>query len=214
MLSDTDEETTIVLNFDSIKKLKKLLEKSILKRPSDKNPSVKAFSELKKSYKSDRDALKAQRLPQLKLFAKASLDYPNGPSLETFNQNILGLNFKMPLFDGRRIKGNIQAKSFDIKYIKEKKTETFNIINLQWHKAKDRVEGLKVQSEINKEALENAEELALLTYNSYKAGRATFLKVEDANLKALNWKIESLETEIRILSQWALMNSLSSDGEK
>ncbi len=40
--------------------------------------------------------------PTLQVFAKTSLDYPNGPQLEEIHQNTLGVNLSWTLFDGTR----------------------------------------------------------------------------------------------------------------
>jgi len=56
-----------------------------------------------------------------------------------------------------------------------------------------------------------AEELAGLVYESYKAGRSTFIEVQSANLRELEAKVQSAKTDVQILIQLAVLSSLSKE---
>ena len=59
--------------------------------------------------------------------------------------------------------------------------------------------------------MRDADELAKLVYDSYKAGRISHLEVERANLKALKARIESVFNETELLIENAKLASLSKE---
>jgi hypothetical protein len=68
-----------------------------------------------------------------------------------------------------------------------------------------------VQEEINAGSVKETEELAALTYDSYRSGQARFVEVEAANLRALEAKVQEARTKVEMLVQLAIMRSLSKE---
>jgi hypothetical protein len=62
---------------------------------------------------------------------------------------------------------------------------------------------------VNREAVRESDELAGLIYDSYKAGTSTFLEVQSSNLRQLQSKVRVASTDIQILIQFAILDSLS-----
>ena len=209
LLAKDEPPPTILIEMDATEKLMLLMTATALSGPSSSHPALMAFSEAGRSFEQARKALEAGRYPRFQLFAKSYLAYPNGAILKQYSQNVLGVGLNLPVFEGWRVTREIEARSADIDSVKARKDRAADSLSLSWEKAQDQLNSLKVQASINTDTLNTAAELETLTYDSYKAGRSTFLEVQNANLKALDAKIQAARTDIQILNQLAFMADLS-----
>jgi outer membrane protein TolC len=164
--------------------------------------AAESFREMSKGFKSGH-------WPKIQLNAKSSVDYPNGPILESVHQNMFGVMATIPLFEGGRVSEQVQEQE-KLAQSNEKKGEQVKKDLLRdWQKSKDQLSGLKVQRGIQQESIFEMDEIAKMVYDSYKAGRTNYLEVQSANIRALETKVQAVLTEIKILMQCALLDYLS-----
>ncbi len=156
-------------------------------------------------------SFKANLLPKISLYAKTSLDYPNGPVLENFNQNIIGVNFSMPIFEGNRSKNDAAEKNNMAVMSEHRKNQAQRELIRDLRKSQNQLSGLREKIEIYKNLVNESEERSKLIYGSYKVGRSSFLEVQSANLQALEAKVLSTTNDIQILNQLAYLASISGD---
>ncbi|HAF94976.1 MAG: hypothetical protein A2X34_07260 [Elusimicrobia bacterium GWC2_51_8] len=180
--------------------------------PDPAGPSIKAFEELAAAYRSASAGAGAERGPKLQISAKSSLDYPNGPNLYSFNQNTAGLSLSLPLFEGGKSSLKARESSLAADAALERSVEARNIVERDFYKARDAFMRLDVQQKINIEAVDRAGEAAELAYGAYKAGGATYLEVENANLRVLSAKTTVASATAEMLYQLAVMASLAKEG--
>jgi len=171
-------------------------------------PSLRALEQLAASYKSMSAVYNSDKWPKLQLSARTSLDYPNGPSLYSFNQNSAGITLSVPLFEGgkndaRSLEAQNKAQSAD-----EKRADLARSITRDFLKARDHYNALAAQQGINTRFAAEAQEAASLTYASYKAGRSTYLEVQSANLRVLSARTILANTDAQMLIDLALLASL------
>ena len=172
-------------------------------------PALRAWAALAESSRRAARSARAGLWPSLQLSARTSADYPNGPILETINQNIVGVFASLPLFENgrtRRQTAELEAQAAAGDWRREGARRD---MVRDWLKAKDQLAGLKAQREINRQAASEALELSRLTYESYKAGRATYLEVQSANLRELEARVQCARTDTQLVMQLSVLASLS-----
>ena len=179
--------------------------------PDLASPSLRALEETAQALNLAAEALESARGPKLLFSARSSLDYPNGPQLYAFGQNTAGVSLSLPLFE----KGKTLAQANERRQLSEAGTRTRAQLELDirrdWDKAQNQLSALFYQQKINIEAIAEAQDLAALMYRAYKDGRYTYFEVESANLRTLEAQLQAAETAAQILSQEALLASISTE---
>lgn len=147
------------------------------------NSKVKSIKDLAESLDGQARAINNSKLPRLSLVARSSYDYPNGPKLEHFNQNTIGLQLSMPLFDGGEINHLSAEKRMESQALKMRGIEEERNISESFVLIGKRIKNLKEQNKIIKQKIKETREIASLVFRSYQEGRSTFLDVERVNVK-------------------------------
>lgn len=177
-------------------------------------PAIRSLEELAEASRLAAKSLQGARWPELTLLAKTGWEYPNGPIRETIHQNTIGATLHFPLFTGGRLYYNAQAKKKEAKAAEEDRNTQARDLLSHWLKARDNVISLQAQQKLSDTTIREAQELARLQYQSYRAGRARYLDVEDANLKVLEARTEATRIDVRLLVQLATLESLSEQPSK
>jgi outer membrane protein TolC len=175
----------------------------------DKSPDLEVFDELAASARYAQESAVSGLWPRLSFSARSSIDYPNGPKIESFNQNSAGVNFSMPLFEAGKTRAKAKESELTYKSSMEKKKQKETDLVELWQETKSIIDGLLKQYKINEEMINEASELSSIVYKSYIAGSATYLEVENANFRLLEAKIQQAKTKVQLLMQYAVMRSLS-----
>ncbi len=175
----------------------------------NRHPLIKMHSAIAESLRLTSESFRANALPKLSLFLKASRDYPNGPVLENINQNTVGLTLSMPLYEGGRSSSEATERQNLAVASDNRREQTRIDIYRDWQKAKDQIKGLRDKREIHEDTVKESVERANLVYGSYRAGRLSFLEVQSANLHALEAKLQSTTNDVQILIQLAYLASIS-----
>ncbi|HOW28508.1 MAG TPA: TolC family protein [Elusimicrobiota bacterium] len=207
------EPPTLLLKLDSIDSLMKALSIQWRAAPDPAPPQVRVHSEMARSHESAARSLSSDRWPKFHLSAKTSLDYPNGPKLETIHQNTVGIMASLPLIDGRRIRSDIEVQEAQSRAAEERGTLGEREFRKAWDQTHDRLAGLSAQKRIDLQSVEETAELARLTYESYQMGRSNFIEVQNANLRALEARVQSARTDVQILMQLATLAHYSGKDE-
>lgn len=163
------------------------------------NAKVKSMKDLSDSFESQAQSISKQRYPKINLIARTSLDYPNGPDLNAFNQNTIGVSLSMPLFDGGEISHNVNEKNLQAMALKTQAINEERNINESVFLATKRIENLQEQNEIIQKKTDETSEIAYLMYKSYQDGRATFIEVERANVKRRESKLSLSSNQYQII---------------
>lgn len=176
-----------------------------------KNPQTLAMNQMAQASRLAAESASSAHWPKIQLMAKTSWDYPNGPVLERFHQNTVGVAATLPLFEAGKITHDVAEKNAQADANERRRDQIQSDIMRDWQKSSDQLKGFIAQREINKKSVFETEELAKLTYTSYKNGRSSLLEVQSTNLRALEAKVQTVRTEVQILMQFAIMASLSGE---
>ena len=208
-LPDTIALPTVWLALDSTEDSLAMLKKEEVVPPDDQVPQLRTYAYMADSSRYAATAVHSELLPKITLAAQAGYENPDGPILQTVQQNIISLSASMPLFDWGQIVNDSDAKQKQAEVYKENWSQARTDLWRDWNKAKDQLSSLRYQEKLNDEAVSETADLAKLTYKSYKAGTVRFLEVQTANLQALDAKIQSVSNNVQLLMQLSVLSSLS-----
>jgi outer membrane protein TolC len=177
----------------------------------NQHPLIKIHTANAEASRLSAESFTANKFPKLALFAKSSIDYPNGPILENIHQNTIGLSLSMPLFEGSKSTNEaLEKQNLAIASENRREEARTNLIR-DWHKANDQLIALKDKLPIYKMSVSESDERAKLVYNSYRVGKSSFLEVQSANLHALEAKVQSTTNDVQLLIQLAYLASISEE---
>ncbi|NOT79929.1 MAG: TolC family protein [Bacteriovoracaceae bacterium] len=177
----------------------------------NQHPLIKMYTANAEASRLSAESFKANKLPKLALFAKSSIDYPNGPILENIHQNAIGLTLSMPLFESSKSSNEaLEKQNLAIASENRREEARTNLVR-DWQKANDQLQGLKEKVLIFKTSVDESAERAKLVYSSYRVGRSSFLEVQSANLHALEAKVQSTTNNVQILIQLAYLASIAEE---
>ncbi|OFZ01920.1 MAG: hypothetical protein A2Z97_01840 [Bdellovibrionales bacterium GWB1_52_6] len=175
------------------------------------HPRIQALAFQAEAQSQAASGIRAGLLPRIHLSAKASYDYPNGPVLERIQQNTVGVNLSLPLFELSRTRAEAAEKSALAQATEFRRIQAQVDLARDVVKAKDLLESLREQKDILTTTTQETAELAALVYESYKAGRSGYLEVQSANLRALDARVQAARNEVQILMQLALLENLTDE---
>ena len=203
------EPASVSVSLDAAGDSRRVLAAAAAQPPGEAHPAVQAFGSLAEAARRAARGARAGRWPRVLLSARTSLDYPNGPALESFHQNTVGVAASIPLFEAGRTRREAAGLDEQARAGERRRDAAREDLTRDWLKAQDQLLGLDAQQEINRQAVAESGELAKLVYDSYRGGRSTFIEVEAANLKELEARTQAAKTDSRILMQLAVLASLS-----
>jgi outer membrane protein TolC len=204
---------TVWLSMDSVKNSQDHLQQEASVPPSDTDPQLQTYAYLADSAKFSAAAVQSELLPKISLSAQAGYENPDGPILQTEQQNIVSVSLSMPIFDWGQIISDSDAKQKQAEAYEKDWAQTKTDLWRDWNKGRDVLRSLKYQQKINETAVSETKELARLTYKSYKAGTVRFLEVQTANSQSLNAKVLAVSNDVQILMQLSVLSSLAGNKE-
>ena len=173
------------------------------------HPAIAAQADLADAARRAAAGLQASRGPTVKLTARASYDYPNGPVLESVTQKTVGLTASLPLFEGRLTARAVDEQKRLGAAAEARRDLAAEELARDWDKARVALASLREQLDVDDRSAADAAELATLVYRAFKAGSANYLEVQSANLRSLEAKVQAARTRAQILIQLAALASLS-----
>lgn len=198
---------TIVL--DDLEQSAKTAELAKVGNGVSQHPQVRAQEKLAESSDLAADAQAAQYWPMITAQLKASLDYPNGSNLEQVQQKTAMVNLSWSLFEWGKTSASVEQKRADALAARYRRNQVETDLHRDWVKAMARFESLVKQLDTASLNVRQSEEISRLKYDTYKAGRTTYLEVQSANLKSLESKVAKARIEAQMLAQFHTLRFLS-----
>ena len=177
-------------------------------------PQIQMLADLAAVTRAYASALAAGHWPKIQASAKASYDYPNGPVLETVQQNTLAVNGSLSLFEFGRISNQVAEQDKLAQAGEWQQQASQQNVQVSWEKARDQMAELNAEEALDKQAVSETNDLGRLVYDAYRAGRSGYLEVQSANYRALGVRIQAARTHVQMLIQLALLDSLSENEVK
>ena len=175
----------------------------------ENHPDIEMYEKLALSAELLSKSASSGLWPKFSLSARSSIDYPNGPILETINQNMAGISLTWPIYEGNLSRAKAQENRFLSESQENLKEQKEVDLKKDWRRIQLELSNLEEQTAINEMSVSEAKELSGMVYKSYKIGSANFTEVENANFKFLEAQIQSAKTKFLILVNLATLASLS-----
>ncbi len=151
----------------------------------------------------------AASYPQLQIALRSSLDFPNGPILETINQNTLSASLSIPLFEFNRTRHLAAEKRNEAESARHRRNQLHIDLKRDFAKGKDFLKSLWEQQKDAEESAKQSDLLAHLNYESYRYGRINLIDVEAANVRALQAKFDLARIRAQMLNQIVALKILA-----
>lgn len=200
---------TLLVTLDDLSAVPPALAAAETASPDPAHPSVAAYASQAEAARRSATALQASRGPTIKLNARASYDYPNGPVLESVTQKSVGLTASLPLFEGRQTARAVDEQKKLASAAESRRELAGEELARDWDKARVALGSLREQLAVAERSAADADELAKLVYLSYRTGSSNYLEVQSANLRALEAKVQTARTRAQILIQLATLSALA-----
>jgi len=189
------------------------LKKQAQTPPDGSVPQLRVYALMADAARLASAAVQSQLYPRIAVSGRSDYEYPNGPVLQTIQQNSAGASLSMILFDWGALGNDADSRRKQSESALKSLDQAGTDLARDWNKANDALRSLQAQQSLNQKSVAETEELATLTYNSYRAGRARFLEVESANFRALAAKVQSSDNDLQILMQMSILASLSGESD-
>ncbi|MFA6003864.1 MAG: TolC family protein [Elusimicrobiota bacterium] len=209
VLPEGSEPASVAVTLDPPGQALALLESAARAGFDPEHPRLRQLAEAARSGRQAAAGIRAGLWPRIQVQAKTSLDYPNGPVLEKFRQDTVAASAAFPIFEFGRTRREAGEAEHLASALDQRLAQLKRDLNRDWSKARDQFASLQAQSEIDRISVRETKELARRIYDSYKAGRSTFLEVQSANLKELEAQVQAARTDAQKLMQLALLDDLA-----
>ncbi len=180
--------------------------------PAPDHPAVASYARQAESLRMAAGAAAAGLWPKVQLTGSIFYQYPNGPVLEYVTQKSVGLTASLPIFDMHQTSRLSRSQEHLARAAEARKAFAADGLARDWDKAKAALAALRDQAALDVESVSGSEELARLSYLSYKAGRSSYLDVQTYDLSALQSKVNAAQTRAQILIQLAVLAELRAQG--
>lgn len=207
------EGTTVVAELDALDQSLGRLAPNRGLAVDPKHPQAELFVQMTQAAQASAESLASGHWPKLQVVGKTSLDYPNGPVAEQIWQNTLAVKASWPLWEGGRVVNQTQEKEAQAQAQAQMAENARIELTLAWEKARDKLRQLEAEQPVIEQMLKETRELSRVAYSAYAAGRADYLEVQAANLKALEAGTQAALNKVQQLMQLAMLESLTTDKE-
>ncbi len=208
------ETPTLVITLDTLEPTLQRFLPASQARLNPNPPQVQILAAAAEATRAVAHSLETGHWPKLQLTAKSSLDYPNGPVLETVHQNTFSASGSLSLFEFGRISNQVEEQTHLAEAAELQKQQTQLNLQLLWSKTLDQWNELKQEERLDQQAVAETDELSQLVYRAYKAGRSNYLDVQAANYRALGAKMIAARTHVSMLIQLIVLDSLAENEVK
>jgi outer membrane protein TolC len=172
-------------------------------------PQTRALKAAATAARRQGDAYQSGHWPRIQVSARSSYDYPNGPVLETIQQNSFAVSGTWPIFSFGQVSSQAAEQEALASAAESRALAVSADLRRDWLKSKDRLKALKDQKVLDEQSVAATGSLYKLVYSAYQNGSSSFLEVQSAELKAFESKVRLASTETQMLIELAMLSSLS-----
>jgi outer membrane protein TolC len=200
---------SLILKLDSFEKLISTQKQVEISAPDDQQPQILSQTLQAESLELNAASQSAKRYPALQVFAGVSYNRPNIPNPISYWQETVGVSLSMPLFLGDPIPALAAQQRNQAQSTFYRQAQTRVDLQRDFLKSKELLQSYREQRELASQDVLQSTEAANLYYISYKSGKINYTDVQDANLQALQSKVNLSRIDAQILNQLILLKSIS-----
>jgi outer membrane protein TolC len=203
------KKVSLVLKFDPIQKSLEEETGKNIPPPDENHPQLKSLDNQARSSDLTSSSYKSKQLPVLEIYGGVYYTQPNFPNPIQYWNEFAGVTLTMPLFMGDPASNQAAEQKKLAMATEFQREQTRTDLKRDYEKVKIDLESLNEQKALAEKDVAQSEIAAKLYYTAYKAGKVDLLEVQNANLQALEAKVSLTRTGTQILSNLALLKSLS-----
>jgi outer membrane protein TolC len=173
------------------------------------HPQLLVYGDLAEAQRLAARGTAAGLWPRVQAGFKSYYQYPNLPLRESVWQNTALVAASVPLFELGRTRSLAAGQRAQADAAERRRDDARDSLERDWRKARDRYQALRDQEALDRQAVDETEEIARLRYSSYREGASTILDVTAANISAVQTRVEAARTKAQALIQLATLDSLS-----
>lgn len=158
--------------------------------------------------KKNAESQRARAYPSVQVSASVNYQRPNVPNPITYWQETFSASLTLPLFLGdpsRAQAAQLRAQADAADFRAAQRQED---VKRDHQKGLDAINNLNEQRKLALLDVRQSEEQARLYYTSYKAGKVNLIDVQNANVQALQAKVNAARIDAQIINQIILLRSL------
>ncbi|HXT00057.1 MAG TPA: TolC family protein [Elusimicrobiota bacterium] len=178
----------------------------------DSHPAALVYARQADAARLTAGAAAAGEWPKVQVSGSIYYEYPNGPVNEYVTQKSAGVSASLPLFEGRQTARQAESASRAAAAADRRRELVVEQLARDRDDALAALAALRDQAGLDATAVVEAEELSRLIYDSYLAGRSTYLEVQSYQLTALQLNVNAAQTRAQILIQLAELAQLGARG--
>jgi outer membrane protein TolC len=206
---DDTEAASLSLKLESLEKSLEELQGAESASFNDAQPQLQMAKAAAEAARRQAAALESGHWPRLQVSARSSYDYPDGPVLETIQQNSFAVSATWPLFAFGQVDKQVKEQENLGLAADARAVALTTDLRRDWLKSHDRLKALRDKKLLEEQSVTQTENLYKLIYNAYQNGSSSLLEVQTAELKALESKVRLASTETQMLIELAVLSSLS-----
>lgn len=206
-----DGETTAYLAADGLEQTLQGFAPYAASSFDENSPRLAALESMAQYYDYLADSYRASLYPRISLQGGAYFEYPNSMVKEHVFLGRAGAAVSLPLFEGGKNRRQADAERARARAAQYEKQDARLDLEKMFYSAKDALYALSLQEELTRQIINDAAQTARLTYESYKAGAATFFDVDRANLTLLQSRLALAQLQTQQLNHLAVIDSLGKE---
>lgn len=206
-----DGETTAYLSADGLEQTLQSFAPYAASSFDENSPRLAALESMAQYYDYLADSYRASLYPRISLQGGAYFEYPNSMVKEHVFLGRAGAAVSLPLFEGSKNRRQADAERARARAAQYEKQDAQLDLEKMFYSAKDALYALSLQEELTRQIIDDAAQTARLTYESYKAGAATFFDVDRANLTLLQSRLALAQLQTQQLNHLAVIDSLGKE---
>ena len=206
-----DGETTAYLSADGLDQTLQGFAPYAASSFDENSPRLAALESMAQYYDYLADSYRASLYPRISLQGGAYFEYPNSMIKEHVFLGRAGAAVSLPLFEGGKNRRQADAERARARAAQYEKQDARLDLEKMFYSAKDALYALSLQEELTRQIIDDAAQTARLTYESYKAGAATFFDVDRANLTLLQSRLALAQLQTQQLNHLAVIDSLGKE---
>lgn len=206
-----DGETTAYLSADGLEQTLQGFAPYAAFSFDENSPRLAALESMAQYYDYLADSYRASLYPRISLQGGAYFEYPNSMVKEHVFLGRAGAAVSLPLFEGGKNRRQADAERARARAAQYEKQDVRLDLEKMFYSAKDALYALSLQEELTRQIIDDAAQTARLTYESYKAGAATFFDVDRANLTLLQSRLALAQLQTQQLNHLAVIDSLGKE---
>jgi outer membrane protein TolC len=200
---------SLSLKLDSLSELISAESGAPIDAPDANQPQVRSQSLQSESLRLSADSQTAKFFPTLQISAALTQTLPDVPNPPTYLQKSVGVSLSLPLYLGDPTRHLVDQQKNEAMAAEFRAKQLTEDILRDFSKAQEMLQSLKVQRSLAARDVAQSREESKLYYTSYKAGKINFIDVQNANVQALQAKVNAARIDAQILNQLITLKYLS-----